>query len=94
MKKSKRTKILSILLIVVALSGLPMISKNLKTDEAVDSQFVESPELQEITDVLLEMQSVSLDTTLLQSPEFSYLSDSTLSLPALPIGRENPFSAF
>ncbi len=90
MKKNKRTLLLLVLLILVAFFGLPVIKKNLGTEQKA---LIPDTSESSLTDqILTDIQNASLDVSVLQSPVFSYLRDFTLPLINLPIGRANPFA--
>lgn len=99
MKQEKRTKILLITFLIVALGGIPIIINNLKsggdTDSALYSTSGESlSDFSGVTADLNRINSVTLDTTMLDDKAFSYLHDFTISLPPIPVGRVNPFASF
>lgn len=45
----------------------------------------------DLIDLLTELQSVQLDSSVLQTAAFTSLSDYSIGLPDLPVGRNNPF---
>lgn len=87
---SKRTIFLIILLLIVGFIGYPIITSNTNPeDEAIISTPLTSPEVKMI---LENMSTVSLDASIALSPEFIYLTDITLPLANIPIGKQNPFA--
>ena len=58
------------------------------TNVATEQTVVE----QELLSLLLELRSISLDTSLFDDPRFKSLKDFSQELNAEPVGRPNPFS--
>ena len=48
--------------------------------------------VQEAENLLAKIQNVSLDFSILDRPEFTYLKDITTPILTLPVGRANPFA--
>ena len=94
MQNNKRTKILLGILVLVALAGFPLIKNNLGLGEELLVAEVDTVGYEEVLAILNQVESIMLDTSVLRSPEFLYLSDLTAPLPNLPVGRENPFASF
>ncbi|PIR85198.1 hypothetical protein COU15_02210 [Candidatus Kaiserbacteria bacterium CG10_big_fil_rev_8_21_14_0_10_45_20] len=58
------------------------------TNVATEQTVVE----QELLSLLLELRSITLDTSLFDDPRFKSLKDFSQELTSEPVGRPNPFS--
>jgi len=89
--KNKRTAVLAIILV-----GLLVIAYKVifvappATDEFV---FDENAAVGEkVQAILLQVENINFDTTVLNDPKFQSLKSIDTPLPSLPIGKKNPFS--
>jgi hypothetical protein len=96
-----KTYITAIVAVVVTLLvGWFVLSRSAKSgdDSLLSSTSSLSPaELllgQETLRALQNMESIKLDTSVLQDPIFTNLKDLTVIIPKQPVGRRNPFASF
>ncbi|MBU6231877.1 MAG: hypothetical protein KGI45_00865 [Patescibacteria group bacterium] len=92
-KSSKKTLVTVIVIIVIAALGyfyyegtIPAVGGNVSIspeDQAVATQ---------VLSLLSQMQSLRIDTSLFNDPAYKTLQDDTVPIPALNVGRPNPFA--
>jgi hypothetical protein len=89
MKSNKRTMFLLILLLLIGAVGYPI----LKGGDGPDLEAVKEPVIDAgVSQMLNDLMGTKLDTSVLNGPELSGLTDFTLPLASLPVGRPNPFA--
>ncbi len=95
-KSSKKSILISIAIVVIAVIGYFYYSG--KSQGSDTSLLVATPNAEEqavgarVLSLLNQIQSLHIDTTIFKNPAYQSLRDYTVSIPALNVGRYNPFA--
>lgn len=87
--KNKRTTILAIILLGLLILAYKTMFVSPDEDLLGDENIVAS---QRVESVLNEIDKINFDTSIMENANFKSLKSIEIPLPALPVGRENPFS--
>lgn len=88
--KSKHTGIL----IVILLGLLILAYKTMFVSDTSDLSFEENIAASaRVESILSQIESISFDTSIVESENFNSLKSIEIPLPALPVGKKNPFSS-
>jgi len=87
--KNKRTIILGLILVALLIVAYRMVFVSSDSEFLAEENIAASSRVER---TLLQIENINFDRGALQDPKFLFLQSIEVSLPSLPIGRQNPFS--